>query len=119
MIRTMTFIVLLFAVCGCVTKHAGVNGVSSSWKTGQTTLREVVAKWGNPDKIERGTWIWKDWNQNGGKFKAAYMRIGVTISSAQVATREHRLTFGEDGVLVSEEVVDSVPGGAEWTCNPW
>ena len=32
----------------------------------------------------------------GGKVKASYYMIGMTISNAVVSVLEHRLTFGED-----------------------
>ena len=117
--QTVFLTVLAVLFSGCITKHAGVSEPELKWTAGVTTRREVVAKWGNPHKIEDDTWVWRDWNLTGGKVKAAYMMIGLTISNAAVSTREHWLTFDADGRLVRHDVVDSVPGGAEWSLWPW
>ena len=55
----------------------------------------------------------------GGKVKASYYMIGMTISNAAVSVREHRLTFGEDGRLKGWEISKSVPGGSKWSLWPW
>lgn len=115
----MLLMVLAVLPCGCITKHAGVPEPERRWTVGVTTCQEVVAKWGNPHKVAGETWVWRDWNLTGSKVKAAYMMIGFTISNAAVSTREHRLIFNADGRLVSHDVVDSVPGGAEWSMWPW
>lgn len=118
-LRGLAGLMLATMLVGCVSKEAAVVAPRKDWQIGVTTRRDVVAEWGNPDKVEGRTWVWKDWRLNGGKVKASYMLVGITISSSNVATREQRLTFDENGVLVSNESVDSVPGGAQWTLNPW
>jgi hypothetical protein len=89
------------------------------WRTGVTTRRDVVAAWGNPHKIAGDVWIWQEWISKGGKVKASYYSVGVTISNAAVSVREHRLTFGADGRLRKREISESVPGGAAWSLWPW
>jgi hypothetical protein len=90
-----------------------------NWQTGVTTRRDVVAAWGNPHKISDDVWIWQEWISNGGKVKASYYMIGLTISNAAASVREHRLTFGEDGRLKGWEISESVPGGSKWSLWPW
>ena len=89
------------------------------WQTGVTTRRDVVAVWGNPHKISGDVWIWQEWISNGGKVKASYYMVGMTISNAAVSVREHRLTFGEDDRLKGWEISESVPGGSKWSLWPW
>ncbi len=116
---------LLFAlaVSGCIHHRTGMTESTVSqnmeWRTGVTTRRDVVAAWGNPHKIAGDVWIWQEWISKGGKVKAAYYSIGMTISNAAVSVREHRLTFAEDGRLKEWEISESVPGGAEWSLWPW
>lgn len=119
--RAMATALLAAAAFGCVTKHAGVRTAEQEpeWQVGLTTRRDVVAKWGNPDQMKGDTWTWKDWNLIGGKFRLGYMGVGFTVSNARVSTRQYRLTFDRQGKLVSQVTVDSVPGGAEWSMNPW
>lgn len=112
-----------FAVSGCIHHRTGMTESSVSqnveWRTGVTTRRDVVAMWGNPHKTSGDVWIWQEWTSKGGKVKASYYSIGVTISNAAVSIREHRLTFGADGRLREWEVSESVPGGAQWSLWPW
>ena len=116
---------LLFAlaVSGCIHHRTGMIESTASqsmeWRTGVTTRRDVVAAWGNPHKTSGDVWIWQEWTSNGGKVKASYYSIGVTISNAAVSVREHRLTFGADGRLKEWEISESVPGGADWSLWPW
>ena len=116
---------LLFAlaVSGCIHHRTGMIESTASrnmeWRTGVTTRRDVVAVWGNPHKIAGDVWIWQEWISKGGKVKASYYSVGVTISNAAVSVREHRLTFGADGRLRKREISESVPGGAAWSLWPW
>ena len=116
---------LLFAliVSGCIHHRTGMIESTASqnmeWRTGGTTRRDVVAAWGNPHKIAGDVWIWQEWISKGGKVKASYYSVGVTISNAAVSVREHRLTFGADGRLRKREISESVPGGAAWSLWPW
>ena len=116
---------LLFAlaVSGCIHHRTGMIESTASrnmeWRTGVTTRRDVVAAWGNPHKIAGDVWIWQEWISKGGKVKASYYSVGVTISNAAVSVREHRLTFGVDGRLRKREISESVPGGAAWSIWPW
>lgn len=116
---------LLFAlaVSGCIHHRTGMIESTASqnmeWCTGVTTRRDVVAAWGNPHKMAGDVWIWQEWISKGGKVKASYYSVGVTISNAAVSVREHRLTFGADGRLRKREISESVPGGAAWSLWPW
>ena len=116
---------LLFAlaVSGCIHHRTGMIESTASqnmeWRTGVTTRRDVVAAWGNTHKIAGDVWIWQEWISKGGKVKASYYSVGVTISNAAVSVREHRLTFGADGRLRKREISESVPGGAAWSLWPW
>lgn len=118
----LSFLIAL-AVSGCIHHRTGMTESSVSqnveWRTGVTTRRDVVAMWGNPHKTSGDVWIWQEWTSKGGKVKASYYSIGVTISNAAVSIREHRLTFGADGRLREWEVSESVPGGAQWSLWPW
>ena len=113
---------LMFAASGCIHHHTGMPESETSqnrnWQTGVTTRREVVAAWGNPHKIFGDVWIWQEWISNGGKVKASYYMVGMTISNVAVSVREHRLTFGEDGRLKGWEISESVPGGFKWSLWP-
>jgi hypothetical protein len=80
------------------------------WRTGVTTRRDVVAAWGNPHKTSGDVWIWQEWSSKGGKVKASYYSIGMTISNAAVSVREHRLTFGADGRLREWEISEFARG---------
>ena len=114
---------LMFAASGCIHHHTGMPESETSqnrnWQTGVTTRREVVSAWGNPHKISGDVWIWQEWISNGGKVKASYYMIGMTISNAAVSVREHRLTFGEDGRVKGWEISESGPGGSKWSLWPW
>jgi hypothetical protein len=124
MTRASVLLVLfLFAVSGCIHHRTGMTASADSlnmeWRTGVTMRRDVVAVWGNPHKTSGDVWIWQEWMSKGGKVKASYYSIGMTISNAAVSVREHRLTFGADGRLRKWEISESVPGGAEWSLWPW
>lgn len=112
-------LVLCLLVAGCVVKDAGISGQEREWFVGRTTRREVVAAWGNPDRIDGNVWKWKAWRSTGGKFKLGYMGVGMTLSNSRAATREYQLEFGEDGRLRSCQKVDSVPEGAAWSVWPF
>ena len=124
MMRVVIMLFLfMFAASGCIHHRTGMPESATSqnrkWQTGVTTRRDVVAEWGNPHKISGDVWIWQEWISNGGKVKASYYMIGMTISNAAVSVREHRLTFGEDGRLKTWEISESVPGGSKWSLWPW
>ena len=124
MMRVVIMLFLfLFAASGCIHHRTGMPESETSqnrnWQTGVTTRREVVAAWGNPHKIFGDVWIWQEWISNGGKVKASYYKIGLTISNAAASVREHRLTFGEDGRLKGWEISESVLGGSKWSLWPW
>jgi hypothetical protein len=113
----------MIAVSGCIHHRTGMPvsevSLSREWRRGVTMRRDVVAAWGNPHKISGDDWIWQEWTSKGGKVKAAYYMIGMTISNAEVSFREHRLTFDEDGRLKDWEISESIPGGAKWSLWPW
>ena len=123
----MRDIILLFifmlAVSGCIHHRTGMLESAASqnqkWQTGVTTRRDVVAAWGNPHTISGDVWIWQEWMSNGGKVKASFYMIGITISNAAASVLEHRLTFGEDGRLKDWEISESVLGGSKWSLWPW
>ena len=120
---TVLLFMFIFAVSGCIHHRTGMPESETSqnrnWQTGVMTRRDVVAVWGNPHKISGDVWIWQEWISNGGKVKASYYMIGMTISNAAVSVREHRLTFGEDGRLKGWEISESIPGGSKWSLWPW
>ena len=119
--RAFFFLVaaVLFA-CGCVSeRRGGVKDDVAPWRIGVTRMRDVVAAWGNPDFVQGDLWVWWNSDSLGGKFRAAYMQIGVTVSNAQRSMREYRLRFGPDGTLASIDAVESIPGGARWSLNPF
>lgn len=106
-------------LCGCMSSQSGMHHPETYWKIGQTSPRDVVTKWGNPDSIENNIWIWKEHISIGGKAKAAYMGIGFLVYNHRFFTREHRLDFSNNGKLKSMSIFNSVPGGANWSLNPW
>jgi len=111
---------LLFA--GCISERRGSvqddAGQSVPWQVGQTTPRDVVALWGNPDFVIGETWVWWNIDALGGKFRAAYMGVGVTVSNLRQGMSEYRLTFGADGKLKSLSAQQTLPGGPSWSVNP-
>ena len=109
----------LLSCCGCVSKQAGVKVETLPWRPGETTRRDVVEKWGNPDSIRGDVWIWRDWRLIGGKVKGGYYGLGLTVDNRVATTCEYRLRFGKDGRLESTETVESVPGGGKWSINPF
>ena len=113
------FLVGFACCCGCVSKQAGVEVETLTWRTGETTRRDVVEKWGNPDAIKGDVWVWRDCRQVGGKVKAGYFGLGLTVDNRVASTCEYRLRFDKSGRLASTEVVESVPGGGKWSINPW
>ena len=117
--RILPIAALAALFAGCVTKHSGIDGRTADWRVGKTARAEVVREWGNPYSIFDDVWIWRDWRSIGSKVKASYFSIGMTISSTRVSTCEYRLEFDEKGVLKDMSVVESIPGGAKWTLNPF
>jgi len=118
--------VLLAAVAlllgGCVSERHGAvrekDGDLFVWRVGRTTARDVVARWGNPDFVIGETWVWWNIDALGGKFRAAYMGAGVTVSNLRQGMSEYRLTFGADGKLKSVDATQTLPGGPSWSVNP-
>jgi len=117
--RVLFVVAVILLACGCISKSAGITTPEQVWACGKTTQREVVSKWGNPDRIRGKIWTWKEWRLIGGKVKASYMMVGLTVSNTQASTREYRLTFDDRGILAKQETADSVPGGASWSIWPW
>lgn len=106
-------------VAGCITKDSGRTDAGDVWRQGVTTRRDVVACWGNPDRIAGNTWIWKGSRLVGGRVRAAYMLVGVTVSNSEISTCDVCLTFDRKGLLVSAEAGESVSGGPRWSLIPW
>jgi len=107
---------------GCVSeRHGDARGREerpAAWQVGRTTARDVVAVWGNPDFVDGETWVWWNIDALGGKFRLAYMGLGVTVSNLRQGMSEHRLTFGPDGRLKSASSSQTLPGGPNWSVNP-
>lgn len=123
MIRALFTVLLAAAASGCIHHRAGPavpagNG-KTGWTAGVTTRRDVVSAWGNPHATKGNTWIWRTRTAKGGKVKAAYYMIGVTVAHSAVTTREHRLEFGENGTLVAHESADLASDAGDWTLWPW
>ena len=104
---------------GCIYSHSGVESGVRAWQTGVTPRRDVVGAWGNPDFIRDGDWTWRETESIGGKFKAGYMGIGVTLANSSSAVLEQRLTFDENGRLLRQETARSLPDGARWSPVPF
>lgn len=105
---------------GCVSRRAGgAAGDAPAWKTGVTSKRDIVAAWGNPDRIDGKTHVWREREHLGGKVKASFYGVGLTVSRMNVSSREHRIEFDADGKMRSFETVHSVPGGPSWSLIPW
>lgn len=110
---------LLAAVlAGCVEKNTMVENEKAVFVVGQTTRREVVSQWGNPDSVHGNVWGWKDWRLLGGKLKLGYMGVGFTVSRTEMVTGEYLLTFDEKGVLLAREVRECRVGGPVWSLDP-
>jgi len=111
-----------FLAGGCISeRHGGARAQERrpvSWQVGRTTARDVVARWGNPDFVAGETWVWWNVDALGGKFRAAYMGLGVTVSNLRQGMSEFRLTFGPDGLLKSVDTTQTLPGGPNWSVNP-
>lgn len=105
---------------GCVSSRSGISSDDDvSWKVGETKAREVVAAWGNPVTIHHGVWVWRVRKGLGGKVRAGYMGLGAQVSSQRQSLEEYRLQFDETNTLRSIEFFESIPGGPDWTVNPW
>lgn len=119
---TRLAIVFATAICaaGCISKRSGnVTENDPFFTEGVTTKRDALEAWGNPDAIRDDVWIWRENRHLGGKIKASYRGVGLTVSSVKAATCEHHLKFDDSGRLVSRETHHSVPGGAGWSIIPW
>lgn len=122
-LSSTAILITALTLCGCIHHRTGLPASATNknvgWTQGVTTRRDVVATWGNPHGTSGDTWIWRETISNGGKVKASYYMIGITVANTTVSTREHRLTFGADGRLSSWKITDSVSGGANWSLWPW
>lgn len=116
--RRLPLILAALILGGCISERRGSVAEEPVWRIGRTTAREVVAEWGNPDFVFGDTWVW--WNSEaiGGKLRAAYMQVGVTVANSRRGIREYRLTFGPDGKLRSVDTSESMPGGPQWSLLP-
>lgn len=104
---------------GCISERRGTPKEAPVWRVGVTTRRDVVARWGNPDFVKGDSWVWWDVDAIGGKVRASYMMMGVTISNLQRSFSGYRLTFSSDGTLASMEGYETLPGGGKWSLMPW
>ena len=112
-------LIVAFALAGCISSQGGITRTQTLWTVGQTTRRDVVASWGGPDAVFGDVWVWRNRTTAGGQLKASFMMIGATVRNLAFSAYEYRLTFGPDGRLVDEQVVDFTPGQDEWSINPW
>lgn len=119
MIKSCLGLLLCSILVGCISHRAGMHEPVKSWKLGDTTPKDVVSEWGNPDSIKGNIWVWKERIMLGGAAKVAYMKLGFSVSNHEVCTREHHLRFDENGKLKSAYHFDSIAGGASWSLNPW
>ena len=105
---------------GCVSRQFGASG-RTSWEPqpGVTMTRDVVGVWGNPDSIDGNVWTWKNSWTLGGKVRASYNVLGVTIYNLERATRRVRLEFDQEGRLVSVQKSNTIPEGVKWHLSPW
>lgn len=104
---------------GCISERHGTQKETPTWQIGKTTPKDVVAQWGNPDFIKGNSWIWWDVDAIGGKFRASYMTLGVTISNMRKSFSGYRLTFSPAGTLSTIEGFETLPGGGKWSVLPW
>ena len=109
----------LLLLGGCISTQSGTEAKPLVLRTGETTRRDAVEKWGNPDAVFGDVWIWREKHTGGGKVKASFMMLGATVHTAATAVRERRLTFGPDGRLRAAERVEYTPGTDGWSINPW
>ena len=110
---------LLTCASGCISEQQGSEKDAPSWRIGVTKPRDVVAVWGNPDFVQGESWVWWDVNAIGGKVRASYMMLGLTISNSQRFFSGYRLTFSSGGTLSSIEGYETIPGGGKWSVIPW
>jgi len=103
---------------GCIATRKGIVREAPSWKVGETTRRQVIEAWGNPDFVMGEDWVWWNVESIGGKVRVAYMGLGVTTANSRRDMRECRLRFGKDGRLTSMELTETLPGGAKWALLP-
>lgn len=120
MIRRL-LVAACLALCGtaCVSERQGTPKDPPAWRIGVTTARDVVGEWGNPDFIMGDSWVWWDVDAIGGKLRASYMMVGLTISNSRRSFSGYRLTFAPNGTLSSVEGYETVPGGGQWSLIPW
>ena len=119
--RTLAVLAFCLALCGtgCISERSGMPKPPPAWRIGVTTPRDVVAQWGNPDFVKGDSWIWWDVDAIGGKFRASYMMLGVTIANSRRSFSGYRLTFSANGTLSTIEGFETLPGGGKWSLWPW
>lgn len=105
-------------VHGCVSSSQGIAHEAPAWKVGETTRRQVVAAWGNPDFVAGDDWVWWNVESIGGKLRIAYMGVGLTVANSRRDLRECRLRFDEKGALAAMELTETMPGGPKWSVLP-
>lgn len=120
MIRLL-LLVMCLSLCGagCISERRGTPKEPPVWRVGVTTPRDVVAQWGNPDFVKGDTWVWWDVDAIGGKLRASYLMLGVTISNSQRSFSGYCLTFSRNGTLAKIEGFETLPGGGKWSLSPW
>lgn len=118
-LRRLLVTACLAGLAGCISSRSGVERQNDLWTIGKTTRRDVVKAWGCPDAVLDDVWVWRSRKVAGGQVKASVMFVGATVRNLAFSTREYRITFGPDGRLVDEKIVDYTPGQDEWSINPW
>ena len=117
---TLTACLAAFLLAGCISNRGGSErNEGIAWTVGSTTRREVVERWGAPDAVLGDVWIWRTHRTGGGKLKASFMMIGVTVKNLSSSVVECRLKFAENGRLSALDFVDYTPHASDWSLNPW
>lgn len=115
----LTFLAMATVTAGCVAKRSGGSAFRNrDWVEGVTHKREVVAAWGNPDVMDGNVWTWRETRTLGGKIKASFRLVGVTVQNMNVVTVEHRLEFDRSGRLLAARSEPSLVEGEKWSLNP-
>ena len=117
------FLIAGLLSAGCITERQGgveaqTEEATFALRIGRTTVRDVVARWGNPDFVQGETWVWWNVRSIGGKLRASYMGLGLTTSNLRRGLSEYRLTFAPDGKLANVESTETLPGGPQWALFP-
>ena len=117
--RRIWMVLSMLALAGCIAERSGSAPEIFPFREGETVLREVVEKWGNPDRVREDELVWMESRSLGSKFRLAYRGIGFTAANSNGAIREWVLKFDEEGVLRSRELGESLPGGIRWSPCPF